>query len=142
MDYKIPNVLSGGYSYRPDRYRFTRGGERTIIASIYNRIAVDCASIDVKHVRLDFNGRFLEEMNSDLDNCLTVEANTDQTGRSFIEDAIISMLDEGHVALVPVETTSNPINSNAYDICTLRTGKIIQWYPQHVRVRVSDLSES
>lgn len=136
MDYKIPNVLSGGYSYRPDRYRFTRGGERTIIASIYNRIAVDCASIDVKHVRLDFNGRFLEEMNSDLDNCLTVEANTDQTGRNFIEDAIISMLDEGHVAIVPVETTSNPINSNAYDICTIRTGKVVQWFPQHVRVRV------
>lgn len=136
MDYQIPNVLSGGYSYRPDRYRLTRGGERTIIASIYNRIAVDCASIDVKHVRLDFNGRFLEEMNSDLNECLTVEANTDQTGRNFIEDAIISMLDEGHVALVPIETTNNPINSNSFDICTLRTGKIIQWFPQHVRVRV------
>lgn len=137
IDYQIPNVISGGYSYRPDRYRFTKGGERTIIASIYNRIAVDCASIDVKHVRLDYNGRFLEEMNSDLNECLTVEANVDQTGRSFIEDAIISMLDEGCVAIVPVDASLDPTKkSDAYDIETLRTGKIVQWYPRHVRVRV------
>ena len=136
LDYTIPNVLSGGYSYRPDRFRFTKGGERTIIASIYNRIAVDCASIDIKHVRLDSNDRFLEEMDSDLEECLTVEANTDQTGRAFFEDAVISMLDEGHVALVPVDTTKKPWPSDSYDIQTLRTGKVIQWFPQHVRVRV------
>ena len=131
----------GGYSYRPDRFRFTKGGERTIIASIYNRISVDCASIDVKHVRLDLNDRFLEEMDSYLNDCLTLEANIDQTGRAFIEDAVISMLDEGCVAIVPVDTVTkedrkNPLNSDAYDISSLRTGKIIQWFPQHVRLLV------
>jgi len=131
----------GGYSYRPDRFRFTKGGERTIISSIYNRISVDCASIDVKHVRLDLNDRFFEEMDSYLNNCLTLEANIDQTGRAFIEDAVISMLDEGCVAIVPVDTVTkedrkNPLNSDAYDISSLRTGKIIQWFPQHVRLLV------
>ena len=136
-EFSMPNVIGGGYSYsyRPDRYRFTKGGERTIIASIYSRIAVDCASIDVKHVRLDYNDRFLEEMDSDLNECLTVEANIDQTGRAFIEDVVISMLDEGHVAIIPVDTSLDPTKSNAYDIETLRTGKVIQWYPQYVRVR-------
>ena len=135
-DYALPSLISGGYSYRPDRFRFTRGGERTIIASIYNRIAVDCASIDVKHVRLDINGRFLEEMDSHLDDCLTTEANIDQTGRAFIEDVVISMLDEGYVALVPVDTTTNPLRTDGFDVLSLRTGKVVQWYPQHVRLRV------
>ncbi|MBP5593897.1 MAG: phage portal protein [Pseudobutyrivibrio sp.] len=133
----VPTMISGGgYSYRPDRYRFSRGGERTIISSIYNRIAVDSASIDIKHVRLDDNDRYLEEIDSDLNNCLTVEANIDQTGRAFLEDAIISMLDEGHVALVPVETTKNPLYTTSYDIQNMRTGKVVQWYPQHVRLNV------
>ena len=135
-DYAFPNVIAGGNSYRPDRFRFTKGGERTIISSIYNRIAVDCASIDIKHVRLDVNQRFLEEMDSHLNDCLTTEANIDQTGRAFMEDVIISMLDEGYVALVPVETTVNPLHTEGFDILNMRTGKIIQWYPQNVRLKV------
>lgn len=135
-DYALPTITSGGYSYRPDRFRFTRGGERTIISSIYNRIAVDCASIDVKHVRLDKNQRFLEEMDSHLEDCLTVEANIDQTGRAFMEDVVISMLDDGYVAIVPVDTTINPLKTDGFDILTMRTGKVVQWYPQHVRLRV------
>lgn len=136
VDLSIPNIVSGGYSYRPDRYRFTKGGERTIISSIFNRIAVDCASIDVKHVQLDDNDRFLGERKSYLNNCLTTEANIDQTGRAFIEDVVISMLDEGYVAIVPVDTTTKPYDTESFDIVTMRTGKIIQWFPQHVRVRV------
>lgn len=135
-DYALPTITSGGYSYRPDRFRFTRGGERTIISSIYNRIAVDCASIDVKHVRLDKSQRFLEEMDSHLNSALTLEANIDQTGRSFIEDVVISMLDEGYVAIVPVDTTTNPLKTDGFDVVTMRTGKVVQWYPQHVRLRV------
>lgn len=135
-DYALPTITSGGYSYRPDRFRFTRGGERTIISSIYNRIAVDCASIDVKHVRLDMNQRFLAEMDSHLEECLTTEANIDQTGRAFMEDVVISMLDDGYVAIVPVDTTVNPLKTEGFDILTMRTGKVVQWYPQHVRLRV------
>lgn len=134
---EFPITYSGGSSYRPDRYRFTRGGERTIISSIYNRIAVDCSSIDIKHVQLDENGRYLYEIDSRLDNCLTLEANLDQTARSFIEDAVISMLDEGYVALVPIDTTGeNPTVSDNYDINDMRTGKILEWMPRHVRIRV------
>lgn len=134
---EFPIAYSGGSSYRPDRYRFTRGGERTIISSIYNRIAVDCSSIDIKHVQLDENDRYLYEIDSKLDNCLTLEANLDQTARSFIEDAVISMLDEGYVALVPIDTTGeNPTVSDNYDINDMRTGKILEWMPRHVRIRV------
>lgn len=134
---EFPIAYSGGSSYRPDRYRFTRGGERTIISSIYNRIAVDCSSIDIKHVQLDENDRYLYEIDSRLDNCLTLEANLDQTARSFIEDAVISMLDEGYVALVPIDTTGeNPTVSDNYDINDMRTGKILEWMPRHVRIRV------
>ena len=127
---------AGSYSYRPDRPRFSRGNERSIITAVYNRIAIDVAAIAIQHVRLDKNGRFIETINSGLNNCLTVEANIDQTGRAFIQDVVMSMLDEGCVAIVPVDTTFNPDLSGSYDIQTMRTGKILEWYPSHVKVRV------
>lgn len=125
-----------GYAYRPDRIRLTRGNERSIITSVYNRIALDAAAIDMVHSRLDENNRFVESMNSGLNNCLTVEANIDQTHRAFIQDVIMSMMDEGVVAIVPIDTTFNPNVTNSYDILTMRTGKILEWYPAHVKVRV------
>lgn len=127
---------SVSYSYRPDRPRFTRGNERSIVNSVYNRISMDVAAINIRHVRLDENDRFLEEIDSGLNNCLSVEANIDQTGRAFIQDVVMSMLDEGCVAIVPVETSTNPIISGSYDILSLRTGKITQWYPNKVRIKV------
>ncbi len=124
------------YSYRPDRRRLTRGNERSIVTSIYNRIAIDVAAVDIKHVKLDDNNRYLYEEDSGLNNILSLSANIDQTGRSFIQDVVISMLDEGVVAMVPIDTSVKPVESGAYDILTMRTGKIVQWYPQHVKVRV------
>ena len=124
------------YYNRPDRPRFTRGNERSITTSVLNRIALDASAIDILHVRLDKNGRFLEEINSGLNNCLTLSANTDQTGRAFKQDAVMSMLDEGCVAIVPTDTTMNPKATDSYDIETMRVGKIIQWRPQHVQVRI------
>ena len=124
------------YYNRPDRPRFTRGNERSITTSVLNRIALDASAIDILHVRLDKNGRFLEEINSGLNNCLTLSANTDQTGRAFKQDAVMSMLDEGCVAIVPTDTTMNPKVTDSYDIETMRVGKIIQWRPQHVQVRL------
>ena len=124
------------HSYRPDRPRLTRGNERSIVTSVYNRIALDAAAINVQHVRLDENNRFLSVIDSGLNGCLTVEANVDQTGRAFIHDAVMSMLDEGCVAIVPVDTTFNPEITGSYDILSMRTGKILDWYPNHVRVRV------
>ena len=124
------------YSYRPDRVRFTRGNERTIITSIYNRIAIDIASVDIKHCRLDENNRFIEEINSGLNSCLNLEANLDQTGRAFKQDIVMSMFDEGCVAIVPTDTTANPKLTSSYDILTMRTGKILDWYPEHVKVRI------
>ena len=121
---------------RPDRPRFTRGNERSITTSVLNRIALDASAIDILHVRLDKNGRFLEEINSGLNNCLTLSANTDQTGRAFKQDAVMSMIDEGCVAIVPTDTTMNPKVTDSYDIETMRVGKIIQWRPQHVQVRI------
>jgi hypothetical protein len=123
-------------SYKPDRVRFTRGNERSIVTSVYNRLALDASAIAIKHVRLDDNGRFTEEINSGLQNCLNVEANIDQTGRAFLQDVVMSMLDEGCVAIVPVDTTLNPNLSGSYDINTMRTAKILEWYPAHIRVRV------
>jgi len=128
--------VGSGYSYRPDRVRFSRGNERSIVTSIYNRVALDIASIAIRHVRLDENGRFVEEMKSGLNECLSVEANIDQTGRSFIQDAVMSMFDEGVVALVPTDTSDNPNLTNSYEIYSMRTGKILEWYPAHVKVRV------
>ena len=123
-------------SYKPDRVKFTRGNERSIVTSVYNRLALDASAMAIKHVRLDDNGRFTEEINSGLQNCLNVEANIDQTGRAFLQDVVMSMLDEGCVAIVPVDTTLNPNLSGSYDINTMRTAKILEWYPAHVRVKV------
>ena len=124
-------------SYRPDRMRMRPGTERSIITSIFNRIALDVAAIDIKHVRLDDDGQYVSDIDSGLNYCLSTEANLDQTGRAFIQDAVMSMLDEGCVALVPIETTGeDPFFSSSYDINSLRVGKILDWMPEHVRIRV------
>ena len=128
--------IGPGYSYRPDRPRLTRGNERSIITSVYNRIALDVAANDIRHVKLDEDDRFSEIIDSGLNNCLALDANIDQTGRAFIQDAVMSMLDEGCVALVPIETTFNPQQTGSFDINTIRTGKVLDWYPKHVRVSV------
>ena len=132
------NDIGYSYSYRPDRVRFTRGNERSIVTSVYNRIALDVSSIDIKHVRLDENGSFISVIDSGLNNCLTLEANIDQTGRALKQDIVMSMMDEGCIAIVPVDTTINPTETGpgAYDILSMRTGKILEWYPSHVKVRV------
>lgn len=121
---------------RPDRVRLTIGNEKSIISSIYNKISVDVSAVDLRHVRLDQNGRFLEEVTSGLNSCLSLEANIDQTGRAFVQDIVLSLFDEGCIAIVPVDTTINPTISGAFDVQTLRTGKILEWYPQHVRLSV------
>ena len=123
------------YFYRPDRPRFTRGNERSIVTSVYNRIAIDASAINIQHVRLDDNGRFSSVIESGLNNCLTLDANTDQTGRAFIQDAVMSMLDEGCVALVPIETDKDP-DTGSFEIFSIRTGKIMEWRPKTVKVRV------
>lgn len=128
--------LGVSYSLRPDRPRFTRGNERSIITSVYNRISLDVAAIDIKHTKNDEDGRYKEDVKSGLNRCLTLEANIDQTGRAFIQDVVMSMLDEGCVAIVPVDTTTTPKEPGSFDIRTMRTGKIVEWYPQHVKVRV------
>lgn len=130
--------IGANYSYRPDRPRLTRGNERSIVTSVYNRIAIDCSAIDIKHVRLDDNERFKEEIDSGLNNCLSIEANIDQSGRAFIQDVVMSMLDEGCVAIIPVETDKDPILTDSYKILSMRTGKILEWYPAHVKVRAYD----
>lgn len=130
------NFSEPGSSYRPDRTRRFFAGERTIIASIYNRIAMDVSDINIKHVRLDENGRYLETVKSGLNNCFNLEANIDQTGRSFVRDAVISMLEEGVVALVPIDTSVNPKNTDSYEILTMRTGKVVDWFPSKVKVEV------
>lgn len=124
------------YASRPDRMRFTRGNERSIVTAVYNRIALDVAAINIQHCRLDENGRFISTVDSKLNNCLNLEANIDQTGKSFIQDVVMSMLDEGCVAIVPIDTTFNPEVTGSYDILTMRTGKILEWRPNTVRVRV------
>lgn len=128
--------IGASYYYRPDRQRFTGGNERTIVTSVYNRIALDAAAVEIKHVRLDENERYLETIDSGINRCLNEEANIDQTGRAFIQDVVMSMLDEGCVAIVPVDTTFNPNITNSYDILSMRVGKILQWYPNHIQVRV------
>ena len=135
-DYTTYQDVGPGYSSRPDRIRLTRGNERSIITSVYNRVALDVAALNVQHIRLDENGRFLSVIQDGLNTCLTVEANIDQTARAFIQDIVVSMLDEGCVAIVPVDTTYDPSVTGSYDIQTMRVGKILDWYPQHVRVRL------
>lgn len=129
-------VLGGGSSSRPDRVRLSRGNERSVVTSVYNRIAMDVAAVGVRHVRQDQNGRFLYEMESSLNHCLTVEANLDQTSRAFYQDMVMSMLDEGVVAVVPTVYTSSLREGNFYSISSLRTGKITEWLPNAVRVRL------
>lgn len=137
---KDPTVIyrdiGGGYGARPDRMRFSRGNERSIVTAVYNRIAGDCSRMKINHVRLDKDGRYVGTIESDLNACLTLSANADQTGRAFIQDIVMSMLDEGCVAIVPVDTTFNPHVTGSYDIQSIRTGKILEWYPAHIRVRV------
>lgn len=128
--------LGASYSYRPDRVRFSRGNERSIVTAVYNRIALDVAAITIQHCRLDADGRFISTIESKLNNCLTLEANLDQSGRAFIQDIVMSLLDEGSVAIIPTDTTVNIRNNNAFDILTMRTGKILDWYPENIKVRV------
>lgn len=130
--------LGQSYARRPDRPRLSRGNERSIITAILNKMAVDASEITIKHVRLDENGRYLEDIDSGLNNCLNVEANIDQAGRAFRQDMYLSMLDEGVIALVPIDTSCDPAKSASFEIGTMRVGKIIQWYPQHVKVSVYD----
>ena len=133
-----PTPSGYSYSYRPDRPLLTRGNNRSIVTSIFNRIAIDVASIDIKHCRLDENNRFVETIDSGLNRCLNLEANIDQTGQAFIQDVVMSMFDEGVVAMVPVETDLDPKITKSYDILSMRTGKIVEWYPAHVKVRLYD----
>ena len=132
----LTNTVDLGYSssYRPDRPRFSRGYDRSIVTAAYNRIAVDVANVNIRHVRLDENGRYKETIKSGLNNCLSVEANLDQTGRQLIQDIVISMFDEGCVAVVPVDTDLNPRMTGGFDILSMRTGKITSWYPDSVKV--------
>ena len=125
------------YTYRPDRPRMVRNSNgKTIVASIFNRIALDVAAIDMAHAKLDENGRFLKQLNTGLNNCLTLEANLDQTARAFIQDVVMSMLDEGCVAIVPVDTKTNPKITDSLDITSMRTGKILEWYKDRVKIKV------
>ena len=130
------NAGGNYYVHRPDRIRLTRGNERSIVTSIYNRIGLDVASIDINHCRLDNDDRFVEIIESGLNSCLNIEANVDQTGRALKQDIVMSMLDEGVVAIVPIDTTINPSVSGSYDILSMRTGKILEWYPAHVKVKI------
>lgn len=133
-----PLSVDIGYSssYRPDRVRMTGGNERSIVTSIYNRIAIDVSAVNFRHVKLDEKGNFVEEIKSGIDYILSTEANIDQTHRDFIRDVVISLFDEGCVALVPIDTDISPKDSGAYDIYTMRTGKITEWFPEHVKVNV------
>src|SRR3954467_5522393 len=131
------DVFGGGGSYvggRPDRIRPHFSNERSIISSIYTRIGIDVAAVPMRHVRLDDQNRYLEDIDSGLDNCLTVEANVDQAARAFRQDIAMTILDEGIAAIVPVDTTLSPEESGGYDIQTLRVGRIVSWMPKHVRV--------
>lgn len=124
------------YTCYPDRARFSRGNERSIATSVYNRIAMDVAAVTIKHCRVDSQGRYIEDINSDLNTCLTLEANIDQTHREFIQDAVMSMFDEGAVALVPIEAKGDVDLSESFDIRSMRVGKIVEWKPRSVKVEV------
>lgn len=133
--------IGPSYGYRPDRMRYTRGNERSIVTAVYNRIAMDVAAVNLKHIRLDENDRYKETIDSGLNNCLSIEANLDQTGRAFIQDLVASMLDEGCVAAVPTDADDEPEDSGNFKVYTLRTGKILEWYPRHVKVEVYNEQE-
>lgn len=131
-----PVETGPGYGIRPDRMRFTRGNERSIITAVFNRIAMDVADVPIQHIRTDEEGRYIETIQSPLNNCLTLEANIDQTGRAFIQDAVQSMLDEGCVALVPTCTDDEPSDSGNFAVYTMRTARIVQWFPEHIKVNI------
>ena len=128
--------IGPGYGSRPDRPRMSHGNEKSIVTSIVNRIALDVASVEIRHCRLDDDGRYVEEINSGLNKCLKLEANIDQTSRAFIQDLVISAFDEGAVAIVPVDTTLNPEVTDSWDVQSMRAGKILEWYPEKVLIRV------
>ncbi len=132
------DLTYGGYGYgvRPDRMRYSGGNQRSIVASVYNRISVDVASINFEHAKLDDNGHFKESMRSGLNECMNVSANIDQTGRAFLQDIVESMFDEGVIAAVPIETDVNPMNTESYDIRSMRTGRIVAWYPEAIKVHL------
>lgn len=137
--FRDQNTISNrdpGYTFSPSRWRLSRGNERSIVTSIYNRISMDVASIAIRHVRLDDNGRFDEEIKSDLNECLSVSTNIDQTPRAFVQDIVLSMFDEGVVAIAPVDTTDDPNETGGFDIQSMRTGRIQQWYPKKVQINV------
>lgn len=135
--YSYVDSYGGGYSYRPDRMRFSRGNERSMVTAVYNRIALDTATVDIRHVRLDENNRFIEEMKSCFNECLSVDANIDQTGRALLQDIVQSMLDEGCVAIVPTDCENNPRTADSVgDIYSLRVGKITEWYPSWVKIQL------
>ena len=133
MFYNEPGM---SYTYRPDRVRFSRGNERTIATSVFNKIAMDVAAVDIRHCKIDENGRYIEDVKSDFNECLTLEANIDQTHRAFRQDIVMSMFDEGTVAIVPIETKGDPTLSTSFDIRSMRVGKIIEWFPRSVKVEV------
>lgn len=133
MFYNEPGM---SYTYRPDRPRFSRGNERTIATSVFNKIAMDVAAVDIRHCRVDSNGRYIEDIKSDFNECLTLEANIDQTYRAFRQEAVMSMFDEGVIAIVPIETKGDPILGTSFDIRSMRTGKIIEWFPRSVKIEV------
>ena len=134
----VPFYITEGasYGYRPDRRRLSRGNERSIVTAVYNRIAIDVAAVKIQHVKVDQNGRYSDAYRSGLNECLTVEANKDQTARAFIMDLVMSMFDEGVVAVVPIDTSIDPRKSSSYEINSMRTGKILEWYPDAVKVRL------
>lgn len=125
-----------GYGHRPDRARFTRGNEKSIVTAIYNRIAMDVAALTIQHVQLDEEGQFIGVVKSSLNDCLNLKANIDQTGRALIQEIVMAMLDEGCVAVVATRTTKDPNTTDAYDVLSMRAGKVLEWYPKHVKVRV------
>lgn len=133
MFYNEPGM---SYTYRPDRPRFSRGNERTIATSVFNKIAMDVAAVDIRHCRVDGNGQYIEDIKSDFNECLTLEANIDQTHRAFRQEAVMSMFDEGVIAIVPIETKGDPILGTSFDIRSIRTGKIIEWFPRSVKIEV------
>ena len=133
MLYREPGM---SYTYRPDRPKFSRGNERTIATSVFNKIAIDVAAVDIRHCRVDKNGQYVEDINSDLNECLTLEANIDQTHRAFRQEAVMSLFDEGVIAIVPIETKGDPVLSTSFDIKSMRTGKIIEWFPRSVKIEV------
>jgi len=127
--------LGASYSFRPDRHRYKYANHRTIVAAIYSRIAIDVAAVPIRHVRLDDNGQYQEDVSSNLNDCLKVEANIDQGARMFRQDLVQTLFDEGVIAVLPVDTTLNPLTTGGYDVNSMRVGRVMQWFPKHVRVR-------